>query len=66
MFVAHLFLGGECGHSDSRDSISGASNKCTSFMVVQGGSGLMHLDSYGGTDLIDLYFFKVENPILTE
>jgi hypothetical protein len=56
MFVAHLFLGGECGHPDSRDSIAGASNECTSFMVVQGDSGLMHLDSYGGTDLIDLYF----------
>lgn len=43
-FVAHPFSGCKCGHSDSRDSISGAANECSSFMVVQGDSGLMHLD----------------------
>jgi len=45
MFVAYLFLGGECGYSDSIDSIAGAANECTSFMVVQGDTGLMYLCS---------------------
>ncbi len=35
-------------------------------MVLPGNLGSMHLDRSVERDLIDLYFFKAENPNLTE